>query len=83
MGNTTLEESGNNREIQESIYFFRIRASKVIFAVKKMKSGRALGLDDILIEAWKCLRDVGVSWLMKFFNKIIITKKTPDNTRHV
>ena len=52
-GNTIFEESGNNREIQESIFFRRIRASKVIFALKKMKSGRALGPDGIPIEAWK------------------------------
>ena len=46
----------------------------MIFASNKMKSGRALGPDDIPIEAWKCLGDVGVSWLTKFFNKIMVTK---------
>ena len=81
MGNTILEERGNNREIRESIFFRRIRVSEVIFALKKIKLGRALGPDDIPIEAWKCLRDVGVSWLMKFFNKIILTKKMPDEWR--
>ena len=60
-GNTILDESGNNREIQESIFFRRIRASEVIFALKKVKSRRALGLDGIPIEAWKCLKVVGVS----------------------
>ena len=38
MGNTILEESDNNREIQDSVFFCRIRASEVIFALKKMKS---------------------------------------------
>ena len=75
--NTILEESGNNREVRESIFFHKIRASKVIFALK-MNSGRALGSDDIPIEAWKCLGDIGMSWLTKFFNKIIITKKMSD-----
>ena len=42
MGKTILEESGNNREIQESFLFRRIKASEVIFPLKKMKSGRAL-----------------------------------------
>ena len=53
----------------------------MIIAVKKIKSGRALGLYGIPIEAWKCLRDVGVSWLINFFNKIIVTKKMPDEWR--
>ena len=69
-GNTILEESDNNREIRESIFFCRIRASEMIFAPKKMKSRRSLRPDDIPIEAWKCLGDVGVSWLTKFFNKL-------------
>ena len=46
-----------------------------------MKSGRALGPDGIPIEAWKCLGDVGVSWLMNFFNKIIVIKKMIDDWR--
>ena len=53
----------------------------MIFALKKMKSGRALGPDGIPIEAWKCLGDVGVSWLTNFFNKIILTKKMTDEWR--
>ena len=50
----------------------------MIFALKKMKSGRALGPDDIPIEAWKCLGVVVGSWSTKLFNKIIVTKKVPD-----
>ena len=69
-GNTILEESGNNREIRESIFFRGIRASEVIFALKKMKSGKLLGSDGIPIEAWKCLGDVGVSWLTIFLIKL-------------
>ena len=80
-GNTIFEESGNNREIRESIFFHGISASEVIFALKKIKSGRALGPDGIPIEAWKCLGDVCVSWLTKSFNKIILTKKMPDEWR--
>ena len=66
-----LEENGYNREIREGIFFRRIKASEVIFALKKIKSERALGPDGIPIKAWKCLGDVDVSWLTKFFNKIM------------
>ena len=53
----------------------------MIFALKKMKSGKALGPNGIPIEGWKCLGDVGVSWLTNFFNKIIVTKKMPHEWR--
>ena len=53
----------------------------MIFALKKMKSRRALGPDGIPIETWKCLGDVGVFWLTNFFNKIILTKKMSNEWR--
>ena len=81
IGNTILEESDNNNEIRESICFHRIRAYEVIFALKKIKSGRALRSDGIANKAWKRLGDVSVSWLTKFFDKIIVTKKMLDEWR--
>ena len=42
----------------------------MIFALKKIKSGRAFRPADIPIEAWKSLGDVGVTWL--------VTKKILD-----
>jgi len=46
-----------------------------------MKPGRALGPDGIPIEVWKCLGEAGVSWITKMFNKIIMTKRMPDEWR--
>jgi len=43
-----------------------------------MKAGKALGPDKIPIDAEKCMRDDGLSWLTKLFNKIFRTKKIPD-----
>jgi len=50
-------------------------------ALKKMKIGKTLGPDGIPIEAWKCMGDDGLSWLTKLFNKILRTKKIPDEWR--
>ena len=57
-GNTILEESGNIREIRESRFFLRIRVFEVNFALKKIKIGRTLRLDDNPIGALKYLGDV-------------------------
>ena len=46
-----------------------------------MKIGKALGPDGIPIEAWKCMGDDGLSWVTKLFNKILRTKKIPDEWR--
>jgi hypothetical protein len=38
----------------------RIQESKVKEALKKMKTGKALGPDDIPIEVWRCLGDITI-----------------------
>jgi hypothetical protein len=38
--------------------------------LKKMKTSKTLGPDDIPIEVWRCLEDVVVVWLTKLFNSI-------------
>ncbi|KAJ7957409.1 Retrovirus-related Pol polyprotein LINE-1 [Quillaja saponaria] len=59
----------------------RIRAQEVKEAMHKMKNGKALGPDDIPIEVWRCLGDIGVTWLTNLFNKILVTKKMSDEWR--
>ena len=69
------------RETREDIFFRRIRTTEVRIALKKMKTGKALGPDGIPIEVWKCLGEDGVSWLIKLFNRILMTNRMPDEWR--
>jgi hypothetical protein len=46
-----------------------------------MKTSKALGSDDILIEVWRCLGDVVIMWLTKLFNIIFRSNKMPDEWR--
>ncbi|GKA93474.1 hypothetical protein Tco_0815460, partial [Tanacetum coccineum] len=46
-----------------------------------MGRNKAVGIDQIPIEAWKCLRDEGVKWLTCVFNKIFTSAKMPDEWR--
>jgi Reverse transcriptase (RNA-dependent DNA polymerase) len=50
-------------------------------ALKKMKSGKALGPNDIPIEVWRCLGDIAIVWLTKLFNIIFRFNKMPDELR--
>ena len=47
-------------------------------AMKRMKKGKAVGPDDIRVEAWKCLGDEGIDWLTKLFNSILTSEKMPE-----
>jgi hypothetical protein len=59
----------------------RIQESEVKAVLKMMKTGKALGPDDIPIEVWKCLRDIAIMWFTKLFNIIFRSNKMPDEWR--
>jgi Reverse transcriptase (RNA-dependent DNA polymerase) len=59
----------------------RIQESEVKEVLKKMKTGKALGPDDIPIEVWRCLGDIAIVCLTKLFNTIFRSNKMPDEWR--
>ncbi|GKE54759.1 hypothetical protein Tco_1489915 [Tanacetum coccineum] len=58
-------------------YYSRIIQAEVRVALQKIGKSKAVGLDQILIEAWKGLEDKGLIWLTSLFNKIFISAKMP------
>jgi len=55
-----------------------ISKEEVKGALRKMKSGKAVGPDLIPVEIWKCLGEAGLDWSMKLFNVIFRTVKMPN-----
>ncbi|KAK3566609.1 hypothetical protein QTP86_001484, partial [Hemibagrus guttatus] len=47
----------------------KIRKDEVRKALKRMKSGKAVGPDDIPVEVWKCLGEAAVEFLANLFNR--------------
>nr|GEW35901.1 hypothetical protein [Tanacetum cinerariifolium] len=62
-------------------YYSRIKQGEVRIALQKMWRNKAIGSDQIPIEAWRCLEDEGVKWLTFLFNKIFSSAKMPDEWR--
>ncbi|KAK3519772.1 hypothetical protein QTP70_004293 [Hemibagrus guttatus] len=48
-----------------------IRKDEVRKALKRMKSGKAVGPDDILVEVWKCLGEAAVEFLTSLLNRVL------------
>ena len=46
-----------------------ISKDEVRTAMKRMKSGKAVGPDGLPVEAWKCLGEMAVGLLTRLFNK--------------
>ena len=64
-----------NQEVQQII------AEEVRAAMNRMKTGKAVGPDDIPVEAWKCLGELAVDFLTRLFNKILEDERMPDEWR--
>jgi len=73
LGREEQQNSGSNRPI--------IR-EEVKEALRKMKSGKAVGPDSIPVEVGKSLGEEGVAWLTDFFNVILKTAKMPQEWRY-
>jgi hypothetical protein len=57
--------------------FREIQESKVK-DVKRIKTSKTLGLDNILIKVWRCLGGVAIVWLTKLFIIIFWFNKMSD-----
>ncbi|XP_015373984.1 PREDICTED: uncharacterized protein LOC107168940 [Diuraphis noxia] len=58
-----------------------IREGKVWRVVRKMKNRKVVGPDRISVKPWKVLGRLGVDWLTKFFNKLLVGGKIPNAWR--
>ncbi|KAK3554542.1 hypothetical protein QTP70_025394 [Hemibagrus guttatus] len=59
----------------------KIRKDEVRKALKRMKSGKAVGPDDIPVEVWKCLGEATVEFLTNLFNRVLESEKMPEEWR--
>ncbi|KAK3555889.1 hypothetical protein QTP86_029801, partial [Hemibagrus guttatus] len=59
----------------------KIRKDEVRKASKRMKSGKAVGPDDILVEVWKCLGEAAVEFLTSLFNRVLESERMPEEWR--
>ncbi|KAK3544873.1 hypothetical protein QTP86_027547 [Hemibagrus guttatus] len=59
----------------------KIRKDEVRKALKRMKSGKAVGPDYIPVEVWECLGEAAVEFLTSLFNRVLESEKMPEEGR--
>ncbi|XP_071687066.1 uncharacterized protein [Rutidosis leptorrhynchoides] len=69
------------REFQNNCFYTRINQEEVRLALRKMGRNKAVGPDQIPIEAWKCLGGDGVRWLTNLFNTTFRSANMPMEWR--
>nr|GFB71983.1 retrovirus-related Pol polyprotein LINE-1 [Tanacetum cinerariifolium] len=75
------EGVGPSRLPHPKCYYSRISQAEVRTALEKMGRNKAVGPDQILVEAWRSLRDEGTFWLTSLINKIFTSVKMPEEWR--
>jgi len=69
----TIQYQDMNRNYMRKISEFEVKE-----ALKRMRLRKAVGLDGIPIEVWRCLGEMGMRWLTNLLNKIWLIKKMPN-----
>ena len=72
------EDRGPQRRSQRNMEGPRLLQSKIKHAIKKMKQGRATGIDEIAVEMIIALEEFGIEQLTKLANKVYDAGKFPD-----
>ncbi|KAK3570621.1 hypothetical protein QTP86_023816, partial [Hemibagrus guttatus] len=61
--------------------FLEDKKDEVRKALKRMKSGKAVGPDDIPVEVWKCLGEAAVEFFTSLFNRVLESERMPEEWR--
>ena len=46
-----------------------------------MKKGKAVWPDELLVEVWKCMGEMGIEFLTRLFNKLLVGERMPEECR--
>ncbi|KAK3572520.1 hypothetical protein QTP86_034308 [Hemibagrus guttatus] len=69
----------DGKDVQQKVD--KIRKDEVRKALKRLKSGKAVGPDDIPVEVWKCLGEAAVEFLASLFNRVLESERMPEEWR--
>ena len=52
-------------------------------ALRRMRKSKAVGPDELPVEIWKCVGEIGIKFLTKLFNKLLVGERMPEEWRNV
>ena len=47
-------------------------------ALRRMKKGKADGPDKLPVEVWKCMGEMGIKFLTRLFNRLLMGERMPE-----
>ena len=46
--------------------------------LRRMKKGKAVGPDELPVEVWKCMGEMGIKFLTRLFNRLLMGERMPE-----
>ena len=46
--------------------------------LRRMTKGKAVGPDELPVEVWKCMGEMGINFSTRLFNKLLMGERMPD-----
>ena len=50
-------------------------------ALRRMKKGKAVGPDELQVDVWKCIGKMGIKFLTRLFNRLLMGERMPEEWR--
>ena len=50
-------------------------------ALRRIEKGKAVGPDELPVEVWKCMGEMGIKFLTRLFNRLLMGKRMPEEWR--
>ena len=50
-------------------------------AQRRMKKGKAVAPNELPVEVWKCMGEMGIKVLTKLFNRLLVGERMPEEWR--
>ena len=58
-----------------------ISREEVKNALRRMKTGKVVGSDELPVEVWKCMGEIGINFLIRLFNRLLVDEQMPEEWR--
>ena len=50
-------------------------------ALRRIKKGKVVGPDELPVEVWKCMEEMGIKFLTRLLNRLLIGERIPEEWR--
>ena len=50
-------------------------------SLRRMKKAKAIGSDELPVEAWNCMGKMGIEFLTRLFNRLLMGERMPEEWR--